>query len=81
MAQRQLLDQGDYMQRKTKAVAQFMLSYQAISIKSQARAMAKWRFYALVMKYALDRREKLFLVNNAKLEVQRNKSALSNLYR
>ena len=42
-----------------------------------AKALAHWRFTTLVDKSALDKRQKMFLVNNAKMEVQRSKATLT----
>ena len=47
----------------------------------QALALAKWRFHAFVEKSVNGKREKLFLVHNAKLEVHQSKNALQRLYR
>ena len=46
-----------------------------------AKALSHWRFNTLVDKSALDKRQKMFLVNNAKMEVQRSKTTLAQLYR
>ena len=40
-----------------------------------------WHLETEVEKRALDRRQQLFMINNAKLEVQRSKAALQSLYR
>jgi hypothetical protein len=46
-----------------------------------AKALSHWKFTTLVDKSALDKRQKMFLVNNAKMEVQSSKTTLSQLYR
>ena len=50
------------MVRKSKAVSSFLLMYQAKIIKNQAKALAKWRFHALVKKQAFDHQEEVFLI-------------------
>ena len=50
-------------------------------LREAFHAFMLWRLETQVDKRALDRRQQLFMINNAKLEVQRSKAALSSLYR
>jgi len=62
---------------RTKAALQFNQLYVILNIKAMAKALSHWRFNTLVDKSALDKRQKMFLVNNAKMEVQRSKTTLA----
>ena len=44
-------------------------------------AFMRWRIETQVDKRALDRRQQNFILNNAKFEVKRSKTALQSLYR
>ena len=50
-------------------------------LRQAFHAFSLWRLETEVEKRALDRRQQLFMINNAKLEVQRSKAALQSLYR
>ena len=45
-------------------------------LRQAFHAFSLWRLETEVEKRALDRRQQLFMINNAKLEVQRSKAAL-----
>lgn len=50
-------------------------------LRQTFQSFSRWRLETQVEKRALDRRQQLFMINNAKLEVQRSKAALQSLYR
>ena len=47
-----------------------------VVLREAFHAFSQWRLETQVEKRALDRRQQLFMLNNAKLEVQRSKAAL-----
>ena len=66
--------------RKQLAAAKVLVLMQCDKIKTQAHYFGYLRFVTLVDKRVADKRQTLFLINNAKLEAQRSKAALYSLY-
>ena len=68
-----------------KQKVQAMISIKVANEKALMRicfsAFSRWKLDSQIEGKALERRQKLFLMNNAKLEVQRSKAALQSLYR
>ena len=68
-----------------KQKVQAMISIKVANEKALMRicfsAFSRWKLDSQIEGKALDRRQQLFLMNNAKLEVQRSKAALQSLYR
>ena len=69
--------------QKSKVIKlmQIKVSNEKFVLRQAFHAFQAWRLETEVERRALDRRQQLFMINNAKLEVQRSKAALQSLYR
>ena len=67
--------------KRAKIICSLIVANERAVIRHAFHAFLQWRLEAEVEKRALDRRQQLFLINNAKLQVQRSKTALQSLYR
>ena len=67
--------------QKVQAIITINIANQKALMRICFSAFSKWKLDSQIEGRALDRRQQLFLMNNAKLEVQRSKAALQSLYR